>query len=222
MAAPTKLSVVYATDELIAVRARGDFPTLCPDWQRLALGSDGVVDSGSPWVLTSATVDFEEAGVANGHVIQITKPGTVRGSGDLLAVDSVSGGSVTLRRLKGDSGKGQPPVVATALTFSIATLDPQTEEASFALNRRFGIDPGIAGRSPTTLYDIRDLREATILTVLRAGYTQEARGKGDFADKCKLISEELGEVIARLEVRWAVDGEISESTTISSRSRVTR
>ena len=63
MAAPDLLTTVYATDENIAIRAGGDFAPLCPDWQKLASGSDGVFTAGSPWVLNSPSVDFEAAGV---------------------------------------------------------------------------------------------------------------------------------------------------------------
>ena len=86
---PPYLATVYATDEHIAVRATGDFTVLCPDWQRVAAGVDGVFAADAPWTLTSASVDFEAAGVASGHVISLTAPkATFKGSGELLAVDA--------------------------------------------------------------------------------------------------------------------------------------
>ena len=70
----------------------------------------------------------------------------------------------------------------TNVTFTINTLDPQTEEASFDIKRRFGVDENIVDRGSSWIYDLRDLRMATVLSVLLARYTQEARGdKGDFA-----------------------------------------
>ena len=64
---------------------------------------------------------------------------------------------------------------ATGVEFLIATLDPQVEEASFDLNRRFWIDPNIAGRTPGDVYDLRDLRQACVLTVLAQRYASETR-----------------------------------------------
>ena len=91
MAAPDQLATVYATDENIAIRASGDFTMLCPDWQKLAYGTDGAFAAGAPWVLTSASVDFAVAGVTTQHVVLLRKPSTVfKGSGELLAVDSAA------------------------------------------------------------------------------------------------------------------------------------
>jgi len=68
------LETVYATDEHVAIRARGDFVTLCPDWQTQAAGADGVIDVLTPWTLSSATVDFAGLGVQAGNVVLLTKP----------------------------------------------------------------------------------------------------------------------------------------------------
>ena len=71
-----------------------------------------------------------------------------------------SGGSAPSRP------SASPPAPAAGLTgveFLIASLDPQIEEASFDLNRRFGIDPNVAGRSPA-----RRLRPAGPAASLRA------------------------------------------------------
>ena len=77
----------------------------------------------------------------------------------LLAIDSVLGTSLTLRRLHKDLNVGQPPAPAAGLTnvtFTINTLDPQTEEASFDIKRRFGIDENIVDR--TSSLDLRPAR----------------------------------------------------------------
>ena len=49
---------VFATDEDIAVRAGDDYAALCPSSNKLAEGTDGVMDPGTPWDLSSASVDF--------------------------------------------------------------------------------------------------------------------------------------------------------------------
>ena len=217
MAAPDRLATVYATDENLAIRASGDFAVLCPDWQKLAYGTDGAFAAGSPWVLTSASVNFVSAGVTAQHVVLLRKPATAfKGSGELLAVDSASPAGLTLRRLGSGLNLGQPPAPAAGLTdveFVIASLDPQIEEASFDLNRRFGIDPNVAGRSPGDVYDLRDLRQACVLTVLAQRYAAETRGDhGDFALKLTQVKQELSEVLARLTLRWGGSGTDRQST----------
>jgi hypothetical protein len=217
MSAPDQLSTVYATDENIAIRASGDFALLCPDWQKLAAGIDGVFLPGAPWSLGSASVNFSAAGVTSQHVVLLRKPSSAfKGSGELLAVESASGTTLTLRRLGSGPNLGQPPSPASGLTgveFLVATLDPQIEEASFDLNRRFGIDPMVAGRTPSDVYDLRDLRQACVLTVLAQRYSSETRGSsGDFALKLSQVKQELSEVLARLQLRWDSSGVDTRST----------
>jgi hypothetical protein len=218
---PTQTSPVFATDEDIAVRAGGDFVVLCPQWQQMASGSDGVFAPGSPWVLTSATVDFQAAAVQPNQVVQLTGPkANFPGGGQLLAVDSVAPGAVTLRRLHKDLNVGQPPVSAAGMlsvTFAINTMDPQIEEASFDIKRRFGIDENIAYRSSTWIYDERDLRMATVLSVLYDRYTAEARtDRGDFARKITLVKSQLEQVLSRVQVRWGPFGNSAEPATVFS------
>ncbi|HEV3343937.1 MAG TPA: hypothetical protein VG125_26420 [Pirellulales bacterium] len=218
---PVQTTPVYATDEDIAVRAGGDFITLCPAWQQMAAGEDGAFVAGSPWVLTSTATNFAANGVAPNQVVYLTAPKSqYPGGGALLAIDSVAGSSLTLRRLHKDLGVGQPPAPLAGLVgvaFAVNTLDPQTEEASFDLKRRFGIDETIVDRQSTWVFDLRDLRMATVLSVLVARYTQEARGdKGDFPRKIGQLKSELGQVLDRVQVRWGPFGNSEEPTTIFS------
>jgi hypothetical protein len=222
MAAPAKVGTVYATDENIAIRAAGDFATLCPDWQKLAHGVDGEFQSTSRWTLRSVDVDFAGSGVRAQHVVHLRKPSSVfKGGGELLAVDTVEGSTITLRRLGQDAGVGQPPGPASGVSgveFLIATLDPQIEEASYQLNRRFHIDPAVAGRSPGDLHDLRDLRYATVLSVLAQRYGAEARdSKGDFVVKFRVVSDELMELLARLTLRWNPPNEQRDSNWFCTR-----
>lgn len=218
---PEQTVPVYATDEDIAVRAGGDFTTLCPAWQQMAYGVDGFFANGSPWVLNSTATNFASNNVQPNQVVWLTAPKTqYPGGGVLLAIDSVSGTSVTLRRLHKDLNVGNPPAPAAGLagiTFTINTLDPQTEEASFDIKRRFGIDETIVARTSAWVFDLRDLRMATVLTVLSARYTQEARGeRGDFPRKIAQIKSELQQVLDRVQVRWGPFGNSEEPTTIFS------
>jgi hypothetical protein len=218
---PSQTYPVYCTDEDIAVRASGDFALLAPPWQQMAYGTDGYFSNGSPWILNSAAVNFQSNGVAPNQVVQLTGPKTqYPGGGVLLAIDSVAGSSLTLRRLHKDLNVGQPPAPATGIsgvTFTINTLDPQTEEASFDIKRRFGIDENIGYRTSSWVYDLRDLRMATVLSVLLARYTQETRSdKGDWARKVNQIKTELQVVLDRVQVRWGPFGNSQEPTTLFS------
>jgi hypothetical protein len=218
---PDQTTPVYATDEDIAVRAGGDFAILCPAWQSMAQGIDGFFGAGMPWVLTSASVNFESCGVQPNQVVWLTSPKSqYPGSGALLAIDSVSTNSVTLRRLYKDLYVGQPPAPASGLSavaFTINTLDPQSAEASFGIKRRFGVDENIAARTSSWIYDLQDLRLATVLTVLYDRYTAETRSDhGDFALKIKRSCQQLDDVIARVQVRWGPMGNSEEPSTIFS------
>jgi len=172
----------------------------------MAYGADGVFAPSAPWVLTSATVNDATNGVATNRVILVSAPiGQYSGGSLLLAVDSVSGNSVTLRWLHNDLNVGQPPAPAAGLsgvTFTINTLDPQTEEAPFDIKRRFGIDENILYRSSTWVYDERDLRMATVLTVTYDRYTAEARTDRGFQRKISMIRSQLDQVLDRVQVRW--------------------
>src|SRR5436309_2393309 len=132
---PSQTAPVFCHDEDLAVRAGGDFVTLCPPWQIDAADTDGAFASGFPWVLTSTLVNFETNGVAANQVVDLTAPkASFPGGHCLFAIDSVSGTSIVLRRLHKDLNAGQPPAPAAGLSgvaFSIPTLFPQIEEASF-------------------------------------------------------------------------------------------
>jgi hypothetical protein len=215
---PSQTTPVYCTDEDILVRVGGDWAILCPPWQTMATGTDGVFNSGTPWVLTSTAVNFTTNGVSANQVVRLTAPkANYPGGGDFLAIDSVSGSSITLRRPHKDLSVGQPPGAGgvTSVAFTIATLDPQIEEASFDIKRRYGIDETITDRQSQWVFDLRDLRMATVLTVLLDRYTQEARtDRGDFARKCQLIRQQLDDVLDRVQVRWGPFGNSSEPSTI--------
>lgn len=226
MSQSDRLSTVYAADEDVAVRAPGDYAVLAPAWQKLAQGTDGVFAAGEPWTLVSGSTDFQAAGVGPGHVVLLRKPSTAfKGSGELFAATSASGGSLVLRRIGMDAGRGAPAAPAAGLAgveFLVATLGPQIEEASFELNRRFGIDPAVPGRSPADLLDARDLRHACVSTVLARRYASEARsGEGDFALKLRRAEAELAEALARLDVRWGPPGADRQPASVFS-TRIVR
>ena len=69
--------VSYCSDEDVACRCPGDFMILCPEWQTVAAGADGVFAANDPWVLQSASVDFLGVGLASGHVVALTGPKNV-------------------------------------------------------------------------------------------------------------------------------------------------
>ena len=216
---PEQTTPVYCTDEDILVRAGGDFVILCPPWQQMGAGIDGVFAPGNPWLLTSTSVNFAANGVCPNQVVWLTAPKTqYPGGGQILAIDDVQGNSIVLRRPHKDLHIGQPPgspAGVNAVAFTINTLDPQIEEASFDIKRRFGIDENNTTRTSTWIYDLRDLRMATVLMVLFDRYTQENRGqKGDFESKIQRIRQHLDDVLARVQVRWGPFGNSAEPSTL--------
>jgi hypothetical protein len=218
---PESTTPVYATDEDILVRAGGDFVTLAPKWQAQAIGVDGVFASGIPWVLSSASVNFATNQVQPNMVVALTAPkANYPGGGDLLAIDSVASNAITLRRPHQDLNVGSPPGPAAGLTgvaFAIVTFFPQIEEASFDIKRRFGIDENISFRTSSWIYDQRDLRMLTVLTVLYDRYTAELRSdRGDWVRKMGHIRNLRDEVLERVTIRWGPLGNSQESTGVFS------
>jgi hypothetical protein len=218
---PELTTPVYATDEDILVKASGDFVTLAPAWQCMSKGTDGVFTTGTPWVLSSATVNFAANGVSPNQVVLLSGPKSqYPGGGDLLAIDSVTGSNLTLRRPYKDLNIGNPPGPAagiTGVTFSITTFDPQTASASFDIKRRFGIDENITFRDSTWIYDLQDLRMAVVLTVLYDRYTAELRSdRGDWVRKMGHVRNQRDEILDRVQVRWGPYGNSAEPSTVFS------
>ena len=202
----------YATDEDVAVRAPGDYSVLCPAWQTLSAGGDGVFAGGSPWVLSSASAGFSGQGAAAGHVVLLSGPKPqFKGTGLLFAVDSAAAGSVTLRNVGMPSGVGNPPgpfAGLTGVSFTIPHLTPQIESACLEANHEFGLDPNLGISNPGLLYDpARELAQFVVLTVLRRLYADAKHGQGDFAEKLKQASIDLSALRSRVTVRFGTLGE---------------
>lgn len=221
---PSQTTPVYCTDEDILVHAGGDFTLLCPPWQQMAAGTDGAFGPGSPWVLTSVSVDFQANGVSPNQVIWLTAPKSqFPGGGHLLAIDSVSGNSLTLRRPYKALGVGQPPGLASGLSsvaFAVNTLDPQIAEASYDLKQRYAIDDLMGGdfaRSSSWIYDLQVLRVATVYSVLLERYTQETRtGQGDFDRKVGRFRQKLDDALSRVQIRWGPLGNSAAPASLFS------
>jgi hypothetical protein len=219
---PSQTSPTYCSDEDLLVHAGGDFGVLCPAWQQMAQGSDGVFLAGYPWVLRSASVNFQANSVAPNQVVWLTTPKVqYPGGGHFLAIDSVSGNTITLRRPYKDINVGMPPAPAdglSAVTFAINTLDPQIAEASYDIKQRFAIDdnPGQGiQRSSTWIYDLQVLRVATVYTVLLERYTQETRTeRGDFEKKVVRFRQKLDDAMARVQIRFGPFGNSAEPATL--------
>lgn len=221
---PPQTTPVYCTDEDILVHAGGDFALLCPVWQQMAAGTDGVFAPGIPWVLTSASMNFQANGVNPNQVVWLTAPKSqYPGGGIFMAIDSASANTITLRRPYQNLNVGMPPAPAAGLTgvaFAINTLDPQIEEASYDLKQRFAIDDNpLVGeyRSSSWIYDLQVLRVATVYAVLFERYTQETRTeRGDFEKKVARFRQKLDDALARVQVRWGPFGNSAEPSTLFS------
>lgn len=225
---PARLSTVYATDEDVALVAGDDFGALAARSLKLGEGDDGVFALNRPWQIDSSAVNFAAQGVAARHVLLLYEPAASFGriaTGEAFAVQAVSGGSCYLRRLGEAPGVGQPAAPAEGLVgvrFACLTFRSQIDRASYLANRLCGIDPAEPGRGPTDVTDLRELRDWTVLTVLKWAYSSMPKAENsDFATKLGLVSIELNQVEARLRVRWGPDGK-SEAPTGPTHARVRR
>lgn len=233
MATPTySTSPAYCTDEDVAVYSPGDIEVLTPRGATIAAGRDGEFDADSPWILTSATVDFEAQGVKPSMLVVLeggkvvgTDAQLIAGSGGQFAVGSVAGKFLTLRRIGFPDAVGQPPggtAGATSVGFRACSLSPQIGQASDEINRRYGVDAAQIYRGPDYLADVKALELATILTVLTRQYTVNNRvGDGDFAMKMKQLGKELDAVLHRIQLRWKPPADAAPPASIF-RMRINR
>lgn len=215
--ASTRLDIVYAVDEDLFVVGGADWATIVPRSNRMAAGVDGVFAANQPWTLSSASNNFASQGVTAGMVVELRGPETLFRTPQYLAVETVTTSSITLRRPGSPTGEGLGPGPAagvTGVTFTIHTLKPQIENAAFTLNERYAVDPRLAGRKPSDIYDQRIFRRLTALWVLYNQYANLNRAKtGDFADKVQWYREEYESELASAALRWGPTGNDQPTTT---------
>jgi hypothetical protein len=210
---------VYCTDEDVAIRSPGDFSVLCPEHQTLATGTDGVLTtgtSGTSWNFASASNDFVAQGVLSGCVLELQKTrgsGVVSGMDAMLAVDSIAGPhDLRIRRIGAPAGRNPGPLSPTTsgLTFLVATLYPQIENAAYEINQRYGIDAKIPYRDPGSAYDLRQLRQLNVAMVLENQYeamSREGDDKDEFARKWKHWGNIREKLESGVSLRWGQSGE---------------
>lgn len=218
-------TIVYISDEMIAIEAAADYVALTQKASLLAKGEDGYFAPDAQWVLNSASIDFQGQGVKAQNVVSFSGP-TVAfpGSGPYLyAVDSTSGTSCTLRLLGGTLNYGQPPAPAAGLSevkFSIPSLFAQIDQACYRIKSRFAIDDAIFYRSSDWLYQgvehaYREFRDALIFETLAGLYLANMRdptSQGDWVTKAKNYRGLANEAVGRISARWGPYG-ASEAPT---------
>lgn len=206
----TSPTLLYCTAEDVYQLAVGDYAIVRPEAQKVAAGVDGVFAAADRWTLTSASTNFETRGAKAGLVIELAKGGGRPSAKDTLAVSSVSGTSITLKRCGIDAGQGEPPAPSAGLSgveFRIHTLDPQIRRVSSELNRDYGVDELVTGRRSSDLYDPTQLTYACALWTVRDLYLAAARSGGRDADglwaKYRECAEQLEALLERVSVAWA-------------------
>lgn len=210
---------VWCTDEDVACAIPADYANACPRWQVKAAGADGAFLAAAPWVLTSATVDFEAAGVAANDVVALTKPAAsfLTAGGDLFAVDSVSGFTVTLRRPGFYLGEGAPPAPAAGLTgvaFAVKTYRRQIDDQCYRIAKKYGIDDAKPEKAAARLYDPRSLRDLAAYSVALWALTNaEKTAAGDVAERLKLVRSVV-EDLERRAVEWGRLGQVAPPTSM--------
>lgn len=204
----------FCTDEDVARRCVGDYAVLCPKWQTLAKGADGVFGAGDRWRLSSASVgDWSARGVAPGAIVHLSEPRSrYPGEGWLYAVGAVETTQLVLRGIGLDANDGEPPGPVgglSAIVFNLPTLAPQIVDASLEAAELYGLDPNVAGRAPTDVYDPNDaMNRFTLLHVLAWLYGSTMRSeRGDWAMKAKGYLLELERMKAAHQVKLGATGE---------------
>lgn len=205
------IALAIATDEDIANRAAGDFPAIVPRSQVLARGVDGAI---SGWALASATNDFAAQGLAPGHMVVFYKPGSTKFHPDdvaeVIAVDSVPGPGLTLRRPGLPSGAGVPPTPGSGLLFQSLTADPQIARITYEVQRRFNIEAG------DDLQDAEEIRRAVVLGTLESLYFQASRNvaeqSDDFGAKYKVCRAEFRAAMEELADQYGLGGSADQAT----------
>jgi hypothetical protein len=224
---PVATDPVYASDEDIFIICTGDFGIIAPPSQQLAFGNDGYFNVDDQWRLNSPSNNFQAQGVRAQNIIWLQGPSkNYPGSGIFMAVDSAAGTSIVLRRPMQPLNMGMPPSPAaglTGVTFSIQTLYPQIEEASYQLKHvKFMIDEAIGYRSSFWMYQgvedpYRVLRRLCVLQVLVDRYTTEVREeRGDFELKLRNYANQFKDLRAQVQVKWGPMGNSAEPMDIFS------
>lgn len=184
-----------------------DFPLLVPPSQKHASGTDGVIGSGNLWLLSSATVDFNSWGIKAGQIVHLTGPKVNFPSpGQCWVIETVDASGITIRRPSQLAGVGQPPSPSgglTAISFAVLTVFPQIENASYDINRIFGVDDTIPYRDPASIIDQRQLEAVTVLKTLADLYMQASRQPDDdFAVKGRAYAKQAADALARINLLW--------------------
>lgn len=215
--ASTRLETIYATDEDLFIVGGADWSVIVPRSNRMAAGTDGAFAAGEPWDLSSASNDFEAQGVTAGMMVELKGPTTAYNPPQFLAVETVDGDTITLRRPGSPTGEGLGPGPALGIgsvVFLIHSLKPQIENAAFHLNEAFAVDPSLANRKPSDIYDQRIFRRLTALWVLYQQYANLTRTKaGDFSDKVAYYRHEYDQCLATATLRWGSSGNDQPPTT---------
>lgn len=231
---PIATSPVYASDEKIFVRARGDFQALAGPHEQFASGIDGYFNPNFPWVLNSTLVDFQTQGVLPQQIVLLSGvTNYFPGSGRSFAVESVSGNSITLRLPMQVAGVGQPPAPTTGLAnvrFTINSLYSLIEEATWCLKNQFDIDESWVFRQSEWMYayqgieDLyRDFRETCVLKVLAMAYTAETRTeRGDWPMKRAMYEKLAQAAMDKITIRWGPAGMSAEPNSGCPTARISR
>lgn len=208
------LDAVYADDEAVYRAFPGDYAPLAPPGF-LAQGDDGAFAAGDRWTLTSDSDDFAALGLEAGMVVELNRDGNRPShwarSGAHYVVDvAPEGGALALRCVGLRSGVGEPPGPEGGLqgvSYRVRSYRSPIEEASYRLNRLFGIDPAVPGRRPEDVGDLRALRMACVYMAVHRLLVAAVKTPGDvWAGRARDVEKLLESELDRLSVRWN-DGE---------------
>lgn len=192
--------------------------------QVLSQGSDGVKNGVT---FSSATATFNDSGVAAGHVVHLRDSGgAVEGCYEIVSVDSQTQLTLSVVRAQSDGAAIALPT-GEQPNYVVTSYDPQIEEASDMLLRRFGIkEEGSESVSVEDIMDVRALRLVcvySVLAMLYSGMAEWGDGTTDFWTKAHHYQAmfQLVRNRVRLEIDTDQDG-IAEQIRDGNTTRLQR
>jgi hypothetical protein len=206
----------YATDADVIELAHEDYGLLAAKALKVATGTDGVVPTDGFTITSVTNPDFTTRGVEAGMVLVVERANGVDLT-DVLIVDSVATGTLTLRRIGLEAGQGDPPGGTSGLSgvrFSVRSLAAHLRTASRWVSGLLCVTEVAAVDDPTRyarLTALRVLVDRYRAAYMSLGTTDQSNA---YLAKLKLYKQELAIELNRLLAsdailgRRAVAGEI--------------
>jgi len=173
--------------------------------QDLITGQDGTINGST---FTSATADFQAAGVEAGMVLCVHAGSPAEGAAyEILSVDSQTALTISILRADEDE-PAVPPAAASGLAYYVRTFAAQIRRTSEALGERLRHTAEAEGIAAAEFADSSQLAQAAAMGVLAAIFVARAENASP-ADANWVKAEHYRDGFASLQsqLRLAVDAD---------------